>query len=555
MHPPDPGSLFEKDVTHNSAMIGLLYITATLKRYEYFASQEISSGQQDEHQRAMNCLQQARRNQSDAIDRDRLAEARAAALENSAAYLAKIAADKAVEIMKANADNALRLRLDAQQDVLNTKRLADNAAAALLNARVQHLNALTVLELERQKVVADQRRSDALKHEEVMRLQQKKLADELEVLRIRSSHAANAARLEGERLQRAAAQAAKVAHEAWLLTPDGIAHLLVEAQKVIRERSRREEAARRIERLHWEQTERIRQYGDERPLPFIAWMFCMLILLVISGTVDLYLIWQLRPGADFSISKLFGALAGTAIAAEAFWSLWMWCFTAAHWSSGKPWYGEQGSSTGNFFYMLGCWILFVGCSTPGLSTYVILGLFYWDTFVGSCAGNTCPALVPGFSSYDLVIAKLLVQGILRVIPCLAVAAITLTAATCPFQCSPDFRCVLDELVLSQFNLTDCFRHTDAGSAAYNGCDQTCFLDTRNRTSAIISLVCAGSVILSMLIYALIRYCSPYSGGFHPDQVTDIRMQTFEEYKIAMVRFHHMRPTQQEMYNSPMYGGR
>lgn len=554
VHDPRNMSFFEVDLTLNSAMIGILYLTAAMKRYEYVVSQDMLLSDQNAHRLAMNVVQQARQNQSNAVDAGRIAAARAAALEASAAYLAKRAADRAVLDARERADIARAQQQEAVRGVLDGQRHADNAAAALINARIRNLNAEAVVQLEKQKAIADKRRSEAMQHEESMRLQQKELLNELEVLKAQARHAADAAQKEGQRLQREAAQAANVAHEAWLLTPDGRAHLLAEAQKVVRERLRRQEAAERTVRLHWEQTERIRQFGEVRTIPSKAWMFIMLLLLVASGSVDFYLMWQLRPKSKGAIGKPFGALVGTAIGAEVFWSFWVWCYTAAHHSSGKPWYGQQQPAACAALYMVGYTFLFLCCSFPGLSTYAILLLFYWDTFVGSCAGNTCPFLIPGFSSYDLVAAKLFVQGLLRVVPSLAVSAVTLAAALCPLHCTPDARCVLDELQVSKLNFTDCFLHTAANSATYNGCDQTCFLDTRNRTAAIISLACAGAVLVSISWYVVYRLCSSCCCATEFDQPSDVRRQTFEEYKVAMVHFQEMRPTQHEIYNNPMFGG-
>lgn len=570
------------DRTDNSAMISILYTAATLKKYEYVIAANIRKPEQQQHLAAMKALQQARAKASEAAvialiaaqadaeakvikAKEDLEVKKTEAIKAQAAADADQAANQEAILDKGKlARDAVIKILEAQAQVMQAQKDADAAAAILLNASANNAKAEEAARLAQYKLVSEERsghaaaaalanaRADAARAETIVLLVRKKLVAEqaqvaaalrlagvqqqerdhkraLELLETKARLDKQAAKDAAEIRKREEEMIKAQQHRAWLITLAGLAHIAAEARKardLKYEKLKAQDAywrnvdfeKRKEEHRLWVPPERIRLFGEVRTNSATAGMFFMLLLLVTSGTVDVYLMWQLRPTSwSFNIKtfgKLFGALVGTAVGEEVFWFLWMWCYTAVHHSSETAWYGQkreaepraslhhEPASTDIFRALYFVWFtfLFLCCALPGLSTYAILVLFYWDTFVGSCAGLTCPPLVPGHSSYSLVRKKLVVQGCLRAIPSLVISTLTLVATICPSLCTPTSRCVGDIVQIQQYNFTDCFVHPG------NGCDQTCFLNTKNRKAAVLAVCCTSLLLLSMLLYGMLAMC-------------------------------------------------
>lgn len=251
----------------------------------------------------------------------------------------------------------------------------------------------------------------------------------------------------------------------------------------------------------------------------------MLVMVVMSGSVDLSLMSNLNRGFGNTATfrKFFGAFLSMALVEGLVWMLWMVGYTMRHRSSSKPLYENQSLYPARYprpaiitdagmviipaplpkVAIIETWsfgamsILFGVCAAPVSSSYGILLVYSWDTMMSMCDGATCPLLVPGFESYDLVRMKLLVQGCLRVFPALVTAAATVAATACPMSCYKTTACVYDDSLIKRYGLTDCSTNAFAPTCLESS---SCFVDSRLGSAANASLALASLSFATLIIY-------------------------------------------------------
>lgn len=402
--------------------------------YEPVIEGSLNEAQKEQHALDMKSQQKLRRDTANEAKSDScLAQTQAEAVVKRADALLEV-----IEIDEANAKESDKVQAAANNKAISDQRIRLAQATARSNkSKIALLNAQR-----------DAHKAAATSTHATMQHEQRIYERGLEMLQTKAEIDKQNAAAASEQRDRQAKITQARRYKAWLITPAGLAKTAAKDAKARRktyDRLRAEEvvtlredaAAARAQNQLAVRNERRRLYGEAHTTASTATTFITLLLLVTSGTVDLYLMWHLRPTSTETIGMLFAAWAGTTGLYEILWFTGMCFLTVASWSSGYVWYGTMNSAEPrvlfhykpgstrllNALYLLKFTAVFLCCALPIISTYAILLLFIWDTFVCCRSGVTCPPLVPGFSSRRLSRGKLETQGLFRVAPSIAFSGI------------------------------------------------------------------------------------------------------------------------------------